>query len=268
MGCAMSEFLHFPLSALTLGESEEATRNLILGWSVIHAGLKAVEKIQDNHGDEIDKISEADAPKIDMADELQVGCVIGGDVVGRWHTNPLVAVNHYKAVQSVATPPWVQVATTVYDDCDGGKFAWRDFRVLCAVYSCLGSDDIKSGISRVRIRAAALGYSKWRSIFLPDKATISPEGERLLAARKDGERPLTVKQLRDTLDKLEFDHGFFRKIQLKHHAREVWWTRRLSYEQLVVEASKTDESRKSNRKASKFARDLAMNKTGCAPTGL
>lgn len=82
-----------------------------------------------------------------------------------------------------------------------GRMRYREFAVLAAVYSVLGANKYPVRITRETIIARSLGYSA---------PVFRARRDELLSARADGAEPLTLDQMRWTLDRLEERHLFAR----------------------------------------------------------
>jgi hypothetical protein len=85
----------------------------------------------------------------------------------------------------------------LFDARDNRGLTYREFAVLCAIYSAIGNKDLAI-ITRNRIRRCALGYRS---------AAIM---EADLPRRADGARPLSERELRDTIGRLHRNKFFAR----------------------------------------------------------
>ena len=111
-------------------------------------------------------------------------------------------------------------------DAHEGRIESRDYAVLLAVYAIIG-DKQYAIIRRDRVRAGAMGYSSAKVLFDKDgKLTVA--GKRVLAGRADGAKPLTLDQVRYTLDKLH-ERKFFSRIQPKRCGRSVYYSRGMDH---------------------------------------
>jgi hypothetical protein len=83
----------------------------------------------------------------------------------------------------------------LFDARDGHGITYREFSVLCAIYSAIGDKELAI-ITRERIRRCALGYRT--------AAILQTE----LPGRVDKAQPLTERQLRDTIARLHRNKFF------------------------------------------------------------
>ena len=118
-------------------------------------------------------------------------------MMGYGWDNPKSCLHWYaKATEFLAAypkSPQVRLNNDVLCDAVKGKIPFREFSVLCAVFSIIGREPWYI-IRRNRVRAAALGYSSPKALFDKDGNLIAA-GISLLESRQDGAKPLTIKQV-------------------------------------------------------------------------
>jgi len=103
-------------------------------------------------------------------------------------------------LSKVGKSPQVRVGVDIVQDTSEGRFDFRDFAVLLAVYAIIG-DKSYASVHRDRVRAGAMGYGSAKDLF-DAYGKVTRTGEMLLSRRQDGTQPLTLDQCRYTLDKL------------------------------------------------------------------
>ena len=99
----------------------------------------------------------------------------------------------------------------------GGAVPFREFAVLCAIYSCIGAKAYPVRITRDRIRCRALGY----------KAPAIMQAE--IARRTDGATALSLRQINYTLDALH-ERKFFARARANE--RQTFYSHRMGQDEL------------------------------------
>ena len=160
------------------------------------------------------------------------------------------------------TVPMVRVGTTLlFEARDGKGISYRDFATLCAVNAALGKKPF-AAITQPRIRAGMLGYSSSTWLF-DEEGNLTRNGESLLQEREDGAVPLSRKQMRTTLDRLERRHFFARFLA---SPRRTFFSRSLTNIELAKELLRreeavTDNRRKMNDLREQIRQVKAVNRT-------
>jgi hypothetical protein len=144
-----------------------------------------------------------------------------------------------KAARRDGPSPLVRVRNDLVWDTIHGKMQHRSFSVLAAVYCIVGASERPVRITRERITAAALGYKSPK--------LMTPEA---LAQREDKALPLTVAQLRHTLDELELA-GWFARVHLS--PRRVYFSHRMARKEMSNELLKSSTRRMSRLAANRAA---------------
>lgn len=200
-------YLQFPLCALAYGQTVAARLNAILDFSVVEAGSKIFRKLTPEQQQEFLKgktVSRKNPNGLNPNDWRQCAACYGAHTIGViYHSfNGLIA-NHGQLRDYVANfeklhgrDAKVRIKKGwLFDTRDGKGITYREFAVLCAIYSAIGDKEMAI-VTRDRIRRCALGYR--------NAAVMQAE----LAKRTDGALPLTDRQLRDTIERLHRNKFF------------------------------------------------------------
>lgn len=229
-------FFHFPLALLAAGKDEVAKLDLIIAWSTIHAGYHVEEKMG---GEEnaINQLEMRDLPEGFLMDDWgHRAWALGKRVLGYSFTSPLRCIELYHKASAFLSrfgkSPTVRVMADVIIDACKGKFSFREFSVLCAVYAIIGNKRYAL-VRRDRVRAGAMGYSSAKDLF-DQEGKLTDGGKLRLASREDQAQPLTLDQCRYTLDKLH-NRKFLSRIQPVDKGRQVFYSRSLNHDQLIEE---------------------------------
>jgi len=237
------KFFQFPLSCLAYGNNVLERGNDLIGWCVVDAGLKGLERLEaDGQDNMIDAIIDNCRLELD-ADNLQHrALVIGLETLGVTARSVSVIIEQHERVSAFiqqmeslhGTSPFVRIKTGfVWQAVNKARepssngMSWRELSVLCAVYAILGNKGYMR-ICRDRIIAASLGYKS-------AKVMCSH-----MPYRKDKAEPLTVNQLRATLDLLEAE-GLFCRIHSS--PRKTYFSNRMERDKLEEVVLKKETSR-------------------------
>jgi hypothetical protein len=202
-------YFQFPLCALSFGQTVDARLNAILDYSVVEAGSLLFRKLTAEHQREF------------LAGRRQIGELPDGFNTNLWlHRAALygakiigVTYNYFGSVMERHQSLHVHITdfeklhgrdakvrikkNWLFDTRDGHGITYREFSVLCAIYSAIGDKELAI-VTRDRIRRCALGYRT--------KAIMDAE----LPRRADKTQPLTERQLRDTITRLHRNKFFAR----------------------------------------------------------
>lgn len=258
-------FYQFPLALLAYGTNNAAKLMAMQAYATIFAGKGAVEKmLSEEVASEVSSQKVESTEDFDCGDEDHIAWAFGKDILKvSWGESPKICISLYdratEFLDSFGPSPFVRVHTELIRQCEIGEFPFRELSVLLAVYAVLGNKAY-ARIIRDRVRSGAMGYSSNRSIF--DKAgSLSDEGKRALAVREDGAGPLTVDQIRYSLDLL---HGrkFFSRLQPKKCGRTVYYSRSLSHDDLSAKLFAKMEKRSTANIAQQAAQTAFREKAG------
>ena len=193
---ANDRFFMFPLPILAMPLLPAAIMETIVATSVMEQGIARIDT-----SDVEAILKSAPVPRdFDSRNSKHRAAIIGADFLNV----TLGSVKHIIEMGANAQAfisdmekrhggsPTVRVATSLlWQARDEHNPTWRDFSTLLAINSVIGFKNSPTRITREMIQARRLGYKT--------PAVMKAE----LPTRKGGTLPLTVKELRTTLDHLE-----------------------------------------------------------------
>jgi hypothetical protein len=202
-------YFQFPLCALSFGKTEFERLNAILDYSLVTKGWILYRKLP------VQKQNEFLAT-FRQSGKLPEGCntsfwqhcaaLYGSGIIGLTLGDFLAGIERYNRMREHiarfekvhGTDSQVRIRRTwLFDARDGRGLTYREFAVLCAIYSVIGNKEL-ANVTRERIRRCALGYHT--------AAIMGAE----LPRRTDKGQPLTERQLRDTIARLHRNKFFAR----------------------------------------------------------
>jgi hypothetical protein len=202
-------YFQFPLCALSFGQTVDARLNAILDYSVVETGAKLFRKLTVErqreflHGKTVSRIN----PKgLNPHDWRQCAACYGASIIGVTYRNNNSLLERHEQLRDYVADyegrhgrdALVRIKKDwLFDARDGHGISCREFSVLCAIYSAIGDKELAI-ITRERIRRCALGYRT---------ATIM---QAELSKRADNAKPLTERQMRDTIIRLHRNKFFAR----------------------------------------------------------
>lgn len=202
-------YFQFPLCALAFGRTTGERLNMIIEYAVVEAGLKLYQKLpyEQQRGFLAGlTINRRNPGGINPNDPIQCGALYGAHAMGVTYPNynrdwqrhrglsDYIAAyerKHGKDARVRVKKAWL------FNTRDHHGLAYREFIVLCAIYSAIG-DKKFTGVTREVIRRRALGY----------RTAVIMQAE--LPRRADTAQPLTERQLRDTIARLHRNKFFAR----------------------------------------------------------
>lgn len=208
-------FVQFPLPALAYGHCENQRLNAILAYSVRHAAEKSRDKreaaedlwwehLVAENGDE-------NGALVDHGLSItKVGSWCDADELLALAGSLQTFVDTF--TEKHGPQPFVRINTDFATQVLRGQLSWNHFAVLCAINSSIGDKEF-TAISRAVIQQRMLGYKT--------RAVLDAE----LTRRTDGVAPLSLKQIRCALDRL--DGHYFKRLS---EGRQMFFTWRLSVE--------------------------------------
>jgi hypothetical protein len=245
------KFFTFPLCILAMPLRED----MILQHIVSHAMERAGGGNGAEHIDRI-KILEylAKNEKMDYCyceqhDVLTRGAIITGVTIGSY----IATASHCEAVKEFVaeherkhgSDPLVFIAAELLWSCHNDQdFSFRDFSTTCAVNSMIGFKRTPVLIRRAMIIARQLGYKTPK--------VMSSE----LTAKSVKRQPLSVQQLRDTLDNLE-RRDLFRRCQAS--PRTVYFSTTLDRTELLAAVKERVEKWSKLQKFRQQEREMFSN---------
>jgi hypothetical protein len=202
-------YIQFPLCALAYGKTVNERLNAILDYGVADAGAKLWGKV----GPELQRIQKSlwgrcrNLPKgfngenplhcaaLYRAHNLHIEC---SDMEYLVELYERLRKYVHKFEHRYGRDLLVRIKQQwLFKARDHQGLTYREFAVLCGIYSCIG-DKPAARVTQPRIRRCALGYR------------TAPIMDAELPSRADGARPLTERQLRDTIARLHRNNFFAR----------------------------------------------------------
>jgi hypothetical protein len=204
-----NSYFQFPLCALSFGQTENSRLNAILDYAVVEAGSSLFRKLTaEQQSDFIAAMCQEGKSPRGFRENVWSCCaaLYGANVIGVTYGQlGSLVERHRKMKAHVAAferlhgrDAKVRIKKGwLFDARDGHGITYREFCVLCAIYSAIGDKEFAI-VTRDRIRRCALGYRT--------AAIMQAE----LAKRTDGAHLLTERQLRDTITRLHHNKFFAR----------------------------------------------------------
>ncbi len=202
-------YFQFPLCALSFGQTVETRLNAILNYSVVQAGSQLFRKLTAEQQREflagwrqMGKLPEG----FNSNNWLDRAALYGAKIIGVTYNHFGSVMERHHALHAHITEfeklhgrdAKVRIKKGwLFDARDGHGITYREFSVLCAIYSAIGDKELAI-VTRDRIRRCALGYRT--------AAILDSE----LPRRADKALPLTERQLKDTIARLHRNKFFAR----------------------------------------------------------
>jgi hypothetical protein len=229
MGDDQTRYFQFPLCALAFGQTETERLDTLISYSFAEAGFtmfaRLNREIQKEKAESIK--SRADTPAdYRSTDRQHVAVMIGSQEIGVRPGSVLSALNRWQQLRqfrgAVESAHGRDVEARIekglaFEVRDRTGMSYREFAVLCAVYSAIGAKAYPVRIVRETIRCRALGY----------KSTSMMVAE--IGKRTDGSKPLSLHQINYTLDRLH-ERQFFARARANE--RQTFYSNRLQQDQL------------------------------------
>jgi hypothetical protein len=202
-------YFQFPLRALSFGQTIDERLKTIISYSFIAAGSKLFRKLTSEERQAFIRettSSRTNSPCIDPHDLTQCGASYGAKMIGVVIRDLKGAVERYNALRKFVAAfearngkdAQVRLKTDwLFKARDGQGITYREFAVLCGIYSAIGDKKLAI-VTQARIRRCALGY----------RSDVIMQAE--LPHRADKAQPLTERQLRDTIARLHRNKFFAR----------------------------------------------------------
>ena len=204
-----NKYFQFPLCALSFGQTADARLEAILDYSLIDKGWKLFCKLSAEQQRQFLALARRSqripqgcdiniwSHQAALYDAEIIGISLGGLVscLGRYHSLhgyvEAFEKTHGRDAQVRIKKSWL------FNARDGNGLTYREFSVLCGIYSAIGSKEL-ARVTQPRIRRCVLGYRS--------DAIMRVE----LRRRADRAKPLTERQLRDTISRLHRNKFFAR----------------------------------------------------------
>lgn len=221
-------YFQFPLCALSFGETAHKRLDSTISYAVIEAGSRLFRKLSaSQQSDFLTRLKQTEGfPagfKLDIW--LHQAALYAADLIGINFGSFTATIERHRNVQRHVQEfesrhgrdARVRIKKRwLFDARDGHGLTYREFSVLCAIYSAIGDKQLAI-VTRDRIRRCALGYRT--------AAIMAAE----LPRRTDQAPPLTERQLRDTIGQLH-RHKFFARCTVAR--RITYYSNRLDHEAL------------------------------------
>ena len=152
------------------------------------------------------------------------------------------------------TDPLVFIAAELFWSChdDNQDFSFREFSTACAVNSVIGFKKTPVIIRRSMIQARQLGY-KTPAVMAAAREAELAEAKRNGHGKPKTRQPLSIQQLRDTLDNLE-TRDLFRRCQISR--RTVYFSTTLDRTELLAAAKERVEKKNKLQKLRQQEREM------------
>ena len=210
-------YFQFPLSMLAYAAKPQDRLSAIIDFCCVQVGTRIYDQIEAGEtGDDVDsriaRFSAESLPKgFNGEDEHHVRLVLGMQALNVAHgIADTILATARKAIQfnsamagCFGAYPLVRLrAGLLWDAYKESGLTYRDFAVLCAVFSVIGGNDGPVRIHREWIIARSMGYKRAKDMTASE-----------LKLRADKAQPITIDQLRYTLDRLEA-RSLFARVQV------------------------------------------------------
>ena len=204
------DYFQFPLCALAYEGDIRTRLNAIIDYALIEAGAKLFQKLTVGQRQEFINTQrrEGKLPHNFDASNWDYNAVLYGasilrvnyhgnyDSALRWHKSLSKFIRSFEGEHGRDALVRIKQAW-LFKTRDGKGITYREFSVLCAIFSALGDKKMVI-VTRHRVVRCALGYRK--------RLILDSE----LSRRKDKASPLTERQVRDTIDRLHRNKFFAR----------------------------------------------------------
>jgi hypothetical protein len=224
-----AKYLQFPLCALAYGSEPKNRLERVICYGVVEAGHVIAHRLKPELRQ---SFADEYATRLSLSyqykqtDKDNVAALLGGREIGITFTSVQYMVQVWNELLAFKQPYEsthgrdvdVRVEESlVFETRDNHGMSYREFSVLCAIYSCIGAKKYPVRITRDKIQCRQLGY----------KSPAIMQAE--LPNRKDGAQPLTLRQINLTVDKLH-ERGFFARARANE--RQTFYSHRLTQEQI------------------------------------
>src|SRR5688572_11295307 len=217
---AQDKFLQFPLCALALPGEPKDILGTIISYGLCEAGL-AILRTRD--AEELKRLcaeyglprSQYDGWALRAAVGAKLCGIMPGSLDACVERHAKLAAHVREREKAYGTDALVRMRKDVcFEVRDGGGMSFREFRILCAIYSLLGKHLYRA------IRFKMIGA---RACGCKSEAVMDSE----LHAGWPLPAPFTIKQLRLTVAKLH-ELGWFARVTPDPHGRVTYYSNRMS----------------------------------------
>lgn len=221
-------YFQFPLCTLAFGQNEQERFNAIIDYSIVELGRKAWNRLSsEKQQSYLDKWRGGNGgPPRDfrISDPFHCYVMLGSSIIGVSYSSiesfrknhAALRDFHARYTSEHGKDATIRIRRDIlFDARDKKKPTYREFSVLAAIYSVIGSKQKPVRITQQTIRLRALGY-KSRAAY-----------EAGMYERTDETQPLTDWQLRSTIDRL---------LELKFFVRSTYARRQSFYSHRMTPA--------------------------------
>lgn len=227
---ATDKYFQFPLCALAFGEAETERLDHIISFGFVEAGIAMFRKLDEEIREQkAEQFANKSGTPSDYkkSNQHHVAAMIGANEIGvlpnslsytmqRW-----TALSKFRDLFQAEHGNDVQVRIRkdlAFEVRDKTGMSYREFAILCAVYSCIGAATGPVRIIKDTVQARMMGYKSPK--------VMAAEIKR----RKPVAKPLTHRQIGYTLDCLD-ERKFFARA--RPNERQTYFSHRLTAEEMV-----------------------------------
>ena len=209
MNMVENPYFQFPLCALSFGQTVDTRLNAIIDYSVVEAGSRLFRKLTAEQQQAF-LMARRQKGKIPQGFKENLwrhsAALYGAEVIGVIYHNFGSVLEKHRSIETHIADfeerhgrdAKVRIKKSwLFNTRDRHGLTYREFAVLCAIYSAIGDKKL-SIVIQERIRRCALGYRT--------DAIMQAE----LPSRADKAQALTQRQLRDTITRLHRNKFFAR----------------------------------------------------------
>lgn len=227
---ASDTYFQFPLCLLAYGKDVHTRLNYLVSFCCVDTG-----KIIANQTPQEERLIAADEKASRMGHKFkgykrenknQVAALLGADLLEVQFPDVEIIVNEWECTdvhrfdfeKVHGCDVKVRIATSfLWETLEKSGMSYREFSVLCAIYSSIGSKKHPVRITRQMIQSRQLGYKSFKIMKME------------LSARADGLQPLSLRQIGYTVDALH-ERGFFSRARANE--RQTYYSNRFTQKEM------------------------------------
>jgi hypothetical protein len=226
---ATEKYFQFPMCVLAYGADFQARLNHIIGFCCVNVGKiiggSLSSELRLCKAEEVSQMGD-DVIEYNEENKFHIAALLGAAQINVKIKCINAIENDFKSIfrhkskfeECHGRDVEVRVAAHImWDIINKSGISYREFSVLCAIYSCIGNKKTPVRITREHIQCRQLGY---KSIAIMKKE---------LPMRTDGAKPLTLRQINYTVDKLH-ERGFFSRA--RPNARQTYYSNKITKEDM------------------------------------
>lgn len=182
-------YIQFPLCALSFGETPYHRLLCIISYGVVQAGIVMYEKFEEDAREKIAERLEgaSSTPKdYDPSNWLHVAVMMACSPIGvsfgsitQVIRERAELVAHIKPFESKhGRDVLVRIKKRwIFEVLNGNGISYREFVILCALYSCIGASQKPVRVTKAAIQTRTMGF-KSRKVYLTEGPTFALYSER------------------------------------------------------------------------------------------